>query len=269
MLKQRLLTAVVLIPLFLGAVFAPTALFAMVVSVVVLLGAWEWSALSGLKQRRSRLVLVAVIAAAMAAAWYAAVMAGGVFVFIGALLWWLFGFKVIAVYRGDHAVRPLSTALAGVLILVPAWLALIVLHSAENGPASVLFLFVLIWTADTGAYFVGRRFGKRKLAPQVSPGKSWEGALGALALTAMVAYVGGRWFGVPDAHLLLFVSLALVTIVFSIAGDLMESLYKRRAGVKDSGHLLPGHGGVLDRIDSMTAAAPVFALGKWILENVA
>jgi len=126
-------------------------------------------------------------------------------------------------------------------------------------------MMVLIWGADTGAYFAGRAFGKRKLAPQVSPGKSWEGVAGAMGVTVVVALVGGALLDVSGVALFGLVILSLITVAFSIVGDLMESLMKRRVGVKDSGTLLPGHGGVLDRIDSLTAAAPIFALGVSLL----
>jgi phosphatidate cytidylyltransferase len=130
----------------------------------------------------------------------------------------------------------------------------------EFGPGYVLFLFLLIWVADIGAYFAGRRWGRRKLALAISPGKTWEGAVGAgaaalaFALAGAAALgLGSRWPG--------FVAICMVTVGFSIAGDLFESMMKRQRGLKDSGSLLPGHGGVLDRVDSLTAAAPVFLLG--------
>src|SRR5690606_17335644 len=128
----------------------------------------------------------------------------------------------------------------------------------EHGPAVMLFLLLLVVAADVGAYFAGRRFGRNKLAPRVSPGKTWEGVIGGLLGAALIALAGGAWFGVP---LVPFVALCVVAVLASIVGDLTESLFKRHAGVKDSGTLLPGHGGVLDRVDSVTAAAPVFLIG--------
>ena len=126
----------------------------------------------------------------------------------------------------------------------------------------MLFALLLVWMADIGAYFCGRRFGRRRLAPAVSPGKTWEGALGGLAASGIVAGAGGAWFRLPVAQ---FLVLCLAAVAFSIIGDLTESLLKRFAGMKDSGTLFPGHGGVMDRIDSVTGAAPVLLLGLTFL----
>ena len=142
------------------------------------------------------------------------------------------------------------------LVLIPAWLALVRLHA--QGPALMLFLLLLVVAADIGAYFAGRHFGRNKLAPRVSPGKTWEGVMGGVVGAAVVALVGVSIFHVSAAP---FIGLSLVTVLASVVGDLTESLFKRHAGVKDSGSLLPGHGGVLDRVDSVTAAAPIFLVG--------
>jgi phosphatidate cytidylyltransferase len=155
----------------------------------------------------------------------------------------------------------LVRALAGWLTLVPCWLALVSLHGLS--PSLVLLVMVLIWIADSAAFFAGRRFGRRRLASRVSPGKSWEGViagLGAVALAAWLLQASGLVRADRPAALVL---LCLVVAAVSVLGDLNESLFKRRAGVKDSGTLIPGHGGVLDRIDSITAAAPAFSLG-WL-----
>ncbi len=156
----------------------------------------------------------------------------------------------------------------GGLLLAGAWVAVVGLHRASEGPALVLFLFVLIWLADSGAYFAGRAFGRHKLSPAVSPGKTWEGAAGGLAgalLAALVLVLGGFAGALPLAA---FVALSLLVALVSIGGDLWESRLKREAGVKDSGSLLPGHGGMLDRIDSLIAAAPVYALGVGLIRGV-
>ena len=149
--------------------------------------------------------------------------------------------------------------LAGLLALLPAWVALMRLRlDLPRGAQWMLFVLVLVWFADIGAFFVGRRFGRVRLAPAVSPGKTWEGALGGAAVSALVAVAGSAWFGVPLAP---FLPLCLAAVAFSIVGDLTESLLKRFAGMKDSGTLFPGHGGVMDRIDSVTGAAPVLFFG--------
>jgi phosphatidate cytidylyltransferase len=140
--------------------------------------------------------------------------------------------------------------------LVPVWLALVRLH--EQGPQLMLFLLLLVVAADIGAYFAGRALGKHKLAPRVSPGKTWEGVGGGLVAAAMMAAFGVWWF---DMDAVPFMALCIVVAIASVVGDLTESMFKRHAGLKDSGNLLPGHGGVLDRVDSVTAAAPVFLIG--------
>ena len=130
---------------------------------------------------------------------------------------------------------------------------------------NLLFLLLLIWTADSGAYFAGRKYGKNKLAPLISPGKTKEGAYAAFAASGIVAFFGGLWLDLSFIQFVFFILLSAIVVIYSIGGDLLESVYKRRAGVKDSGALLPGHGGVLDRIDSLMSAAPIFTLGVWIL----
>ncbi|TLY54430.1 MAG: phosphatidate cytidylyltransferase [Gammaproteobacteria bacterium] len=178
-----------------------------------------------------------------------------------AVLWWLTALLWIAF--APRRVSPWSAAAAGVLALVPAWLAMVRLRRAEpQGAEWVLFAFVLVWVADIGAFFFGRRFGRVRLAPEVSPGKTWEGVLGGIGLSALVAVGGSLWFRVP---LLMFLPLCVTAVGFSIIGDLTESLLKRFAGMKDSGSVFPGHGGVMDRIDSLTGAAPVLLLGLTLL----
>jgi phosphatidate cytidylyltransferase len=160
---------------------------------------------------------------------------------------------------------------AGTAAVVPAWCALAVIHSSEpHGHRWLLLALLLVWAADSGAYFAGRKFGGkwfagRKLAPRISPNKTLEGLAGGVALAMLVAVVGALVIGTPAAQLPAVALVALFTVLFSVAGDLFESLLKRHVGMKDSGHLIPGHGGVLDRIDSVLAALPVFALGKiWL-----
>ncbi len=158
--------------------------------------------------------------------------------------------------------RSTRTLLCGSAVLVPPFIALAALQNSHrgfaHGPIAVLWLVLLVVAADVGAYFAGRGFGRHKLAPRVSPGKTWEGAAGGLALVALVAWWGAAHFSLPPLSAVAFASLVGV---FSVIGDLTESMFKRAAGLKDSGTLLPGHGGLLDRLDSVTAAAPLYALG--------
>lgn len=261
-LRQRILTAAVLIVVLLAVLFAlPPPALLVLLSAVVLLGAWECAALFGLRRAAPRLAYVLLVGAAVAFAWRLAGSRAGLEGLLGAAaLWWLIalGWIVLAPRRASRPV----VALAGLCALVPAWIALARLRLAGRGAEWVLFCLVLVWLADTGAYFAGRRFGRRRLAPSVSPGKTWEGVLGGLLACIPVAVAGSFWFSVPLGS---FLVLCLATVVASIVGDLTESLLKRFAGVKDSGTLVPGHGGVMDRIDSLTAAAPVLLLGLTFL----
>src|SRR5258707_12739507 len=186
---------------------------------------------------------------------------GGKFVLTVGVLLWLVAVAWIAF--APQRVSPWSAALAGLLALVPAWLALVRLRfDLPRGAEWMIFALLLVFAADIGAFFAGRRFGRLRLAPAVSPGKTWEGVLGGAGASALVAIAGSGWFGVP---LYTFLPLCLAAVAFSVVGDLTESLLKRFAGVKDSGTLFPGHGGVMDRIDSVTGAAPVLLFGLTVL----
>lgn len=272
MLKKRILTALILVPLLVAALFGlSSAQVAGLLGAFVLGAAWEWSALSGLSRLLPRFSYLGLVAASMAALSYAPVLP---VVAIG-VLWWLWSLYELVFFkdlrRGMFGTRA-GKLLSGVFVLVPAWLASYHLHAADpRSPAALLFLFVLVWVADSSAYFAGKTWGKTKFAPTVSPGKSVEGLLGAVLAVLILAYACGVgvWH-LTSTALALWLAVAVVTTLFSVLGDLVESKAKRIAGVKDSGTLLPGHGGVLDRIDAFTAAAPVFALGSlWLLPPVA
>jgi phosphatidate cytidylyltransferase len=156
--------------------------------------------------------------------------------------------------------------LVGLLVLITTWSSAVAVHAlAARGPELLLYLLFLIWIADSGAYFSGRRWGRRKLARHVSPGKSWEGVAGGLLPGSAFAVAGGFWFGLEGGRLAGFVVLAAAVVAVGVLGDLFESLLKRYRQVKDSGGLLPGHGGVLDRIDSLTAATPLCYCGLLLL----
>jgi phosphatidate cytidylyltransferase len=191
----------------------------------------------------------------------AAAPAGFRFLMTVTLLWWVVAFAWIS-FAPTHGRRWLA-GLAGFFALVPMWVALVHLFEAGLfGRELVIFALVLAWAADVGAYFGGRRFGRTKLAPRVSPNKTWEGVLGGLLAGAAAALAGQAWFDFAAGA---FLPLCMAAILASIVGDLTESMFKRQVGIKDSGRMLPGHGGVLDRIDSLTAAVPVFTLGlAWI-----
>ncbi len=269
MLKQRILTALILAPLAVWGILAlSTPVFALILGGIVVLGAWEWARIAGIRRQSGRIGYALLVAAGLAA------IAGPLFdgsllglVLSGvAVAWWCLAlFAIIRFPAGGELWRRFPVpVLVGLLLLIPAWAALVTIH-AGSGPLLVLVLMLLVWGADIGAYFAGRRWGRHKLAPRVSPGKTREGVLGALAAALLVAAVFGPVLGLPSDVAGAFVLLCLFTVLVSVLGDLVESMFKRLSGVKDSGALLPGHGGLLDRIDSLTAAAPFFALGMALL----
>ncbi len=266
-LRKRIATASVLAAVLLVVVlWLPRWTTVVVLTGLVLAGAWEWSAFLRLRTSPARAIYVAVVAALLPTAWVLTNTIEGRSAFLTiALIWWIAALCWIVF--APRRVAPWSAALAGTLALVPAWLALVRLRlDLPHGAEWVLFSLLLVWVADIGAYFFGRRFGRLRLAPEVSPGKTWEGVIGGIAASAIVAVLGSAWFHVP---LIAFLPLCLAAVSFSIIGDLTESLLKRFAGMKDSGTLFPGHGGVMDRIDSVTGAVPVLFLGLTLLGVVA
>ena len=261
MLLSRIITALVLAPLALAGVFLlPPAWFALIFWAVAALGCFEWANLLHLEKTAQKLAYVAGYGV-LAGALYFGVASYAAALWLGALIW-LFAVIGVLVYpKGTEIYRQrLLMGLLGWALFVAAWSGLVVIRSAPQGSFWLVWLFVLVWGADIGAYFSGRALGKRKLAPAVSPGKSWEGAMGGFVLAGILCGVGAALL---QADLRLWLPLTAGLIVLSVFGDLFESVMKRSSGVKDSGTLLPGHGGVLDRIDSLLAVLPVFAL-VWV-----
>lgn len=265
MLKQRIVTASVLVVVFLGAlIYLPAPLFSSFVATIVLIGGWEWSNLAGFHRRWQRALYVALCAVVMGlASRYLNAVADQTLAFRHLLLvgcaWWALALLWVQSYP-QSAILWQSRwlrALMGVLVLVPAWIALSYLHLQEDGRWLVLLVVAVVAFADIGGYIAGRRWGRRKLAPKVSPGKTWEGFAGGVAANLLLALALGLFW---QGGLLFWLAIILPTSLVSVLGDLLESMLKRHRGVKDSSALLPGHGGVLDRVDSLTAAAPVFAL---------
>jgi phosphatidate cytidylyltransferase len=278
MLLQRVITALLMAPLvFLLILLPPTGLFALMIVVVFLSALWEWSRLSGLRNHAVRAGLLAVALVLFGLLWWLRDSLLWPLLLVLGVGWWVLACVWLRFYAYGAAPTTENRnlkLLAGVFVLFPAWIAAVDLHgSSPTGhwwpPAPghwwMLLALLIVWAADIGAYFSGRFFGKRKLAPQISPGKTWAGVYGALVAGALVVAAGGWLLGVHDARLLGLVLVGLVTVAASIVGDLIESLMKRHGRVKDSGTLFPGHGGMLDRLDSVFAALPVFALGKWML----
>ena len=264
MLKTRVLTAAILGSVFLAVIFLlPAALTALVFGLVCALGAWEWSRLGGLEARLARAAYTGVVVVLMAGASRLSAAAPMFALLAGlACLWWVVAllWLILAPMRQSAGL----TLACGIAVLVPACVALVRLlvgtGTGVSGAERVVWLLLLVIAADIGAFFAGRAFGRNRLAPRVSPGKTWEGVIGGFLAVTVVAGVAAQRFALPLLPCVLFCWLIGV---FSVVGDLTESMFKRAAGLKDSGGLLPGHGGVLDRIDSITAAAPLYALG-WL-----
>lgn len=268
-MQQRVITALILIPLAVfGILYLPTDIFALILALIALAAAWEWGRLAGIVSTAASVSYLLLTALTLFATYLLLMQTGlGYWLFLLATLWWALVTLAIIRYSPDREWQPAPPVKAaiGLLVLVPAWAALVSIHGkGEQGPLLLLFVMTLIWVADSGAYFSGRRWGRVKLAPAISPGKSWEGVYGALAGAALWGSLLALLLPETGSPLLL-VLLSLLVCMVSIIGDLFESLFKRQAGVKDSSNLLPGHGGVLDRVDSLTAAAPVFAFGLSLL----
>jgi len=270
MLLPRLLTALVLLPMVLAlAWFAPLPALFLAFCVIGLLGAYEWSALLGLKTAAARGAYTLASALMLALAWW--LRAYWQWLAAIEVLWWLFALYLISGFPENlqrHPPGALLLGLLGPLLWTPAVLSLVMLRAMPQGGERLIFLLALIWAADVGAYLAGRNLGRVKLAPRVSPGKTREGAIGGLLVSLLWAIAAGAYVFMPNTlpELLKVVGLSLAVAALSIVGDLGISMFKRLSGIKDSGKLLPGHGGILDRVDSLLAAAPAMALGLYWLQ---
>lgn len=274
MLKWRLFTAAVLVPPLVAALFwFPPPALAALVALFIAIGGWEWGALCGLGAgpRLAYVVMLVAFGGALVAATLLEPQAGfAVLVFAGA--WWLWALVELAQGRRRSLFERRAVRLAGgVLVLVPAWVGVVYLHAGDPlRPAALLYVLVLVWLADSAAYLAGKTVGRTKLAPSISPGKTVEGVIGGVLAVVLLAYFCGKIVWQLEAGALWgWVGLAAVVALVSVVGDLVESKVKRVAGVKDSGRILPGHGGVLDRIDALTSAVPIFALGWRVLFQTA
>jgi len=261
MLKQRILTGVILAAVALIAVFAAgTVLFAWLTGALFLIGAYEWAGLSSLKEPLSKGLYTLIMAGLFWFSWYLPVL----LIMLIAVVFWLYAIFLVVVYpkRIHLWSPPLVRMLFGVFVLVPSWLALNVIHESQNGAWVLMSLFLIVWSADIGAYFSGRFWGKRPLMPKVSPKKTLEGFAGGLFLSLLLASLMSAWLpNLTPAEWFALLTVVVLLNIYSVAGDLFESLLKRYCQLKDSGKILPGHGGVMDRIDSLTATAPLFLFG--------
>ena len=273
MTRTRLLAALVMTPLAIAAIlFLPTPWLALLAAVLFLGGLWEWLRLSEVEDTLARTLLLALNLLLMVAmVWASRTASGGSLVLfqVAAMIgvaWWLLAALWLRAYDfgSDHDTGARVAKLAaGTFAVIPAWCALVLIHAQHpNGHIWLLTALAIVWAADTGAYFAGRRFGRRKLSPRISPNKTVEGLAGGAVAGVLVGVAGGALAGAGAAKLPAVALCALVMVLFSVVGDLFESLLKRHAGVKDSGDLIPGHGGLLDRMDSVLAALPAFVLCK-------
>ncbi|MDP8100464.1 phosphatidate cytidylyltransferase [Phocoenobacter atlanticus] len=283
MLKQRILSALIMIPLaLLGLFFLSPLPFFLAISVLVVLGMWEWAQFAGIKRSIGRiivaLVTLGILLFPIMAGTYSIKKADFLndvttpLLFVG-VIWWLVALFLVIGYpkTAKFWAKSISAKfIFGFLTLVPFLIAMPALrfyHYHSNpyqGAFLLLYVLVLVWSADSGAYFFGRALGKHKLAPKVSPGKSIEGAIGGLVTAGGVSFiflqVNPSDMLSAKLNMVAFITVSILTVAISILGDLTESMFKRQAGVKDSSNLIPGHGGILDRIDSLTAAVPFFAV---------
>jgi phosphatidate cytidylyltransferase len=274
--RTRVIAALVMAPFAIGAILLlPTSWLVMLAALVFLVGLWEWFKLAEIDDTLQRTVLLTANLLLMVLLVWASrgstdLVPLRLMALVGAA-WWLLALLWLRFFHfaSDHETwaRVFKLA-AGTLAVVPAWCALGLIHSSEpNGHIWLFVALAIVWAADSGAYFAGRHFGGRwfrgrKLAPRISPNKTLEGLLGGLAAGMLVAGVGALIVGVDVAQVPGVLLVAVFTVLFSVVGDLFESLLKRHVGAKDSGDVIPGHGGVLDRIDGVLAALPIFVLGK-------
>ncbi|WP_260261164.1 phosphatidate cytidylyltransferase [Vibrio intestinalis] len=275
-MKQRIITALILAPLVILAIFKLSLpLFIALIAAVTLIGFWEWTQFVDAKSRILALIPGLTVSALslafipfdafslnnLTSAHYSVLAVGGV--------WWVFSSLLAITYPKSSALWQGSKVLRhifGMLTLLPFFWAIVMLRAegittdAYHGSKLVLYVCFIVWAADSGAYFAGKSFGKRKMAPHVSPNKTIEGLVGGIITAILVGWAAATSFDIEFSSLGAFVIITLVTVVISVLGDLVESMFKRVSGIKDSSNIIPGHGGVLDRVDSLTAAFPVFAL---------
>ena len=263
MLKSRIITALILAPIAAGAVFyLPITWFALFFWAVAALGAYEWAGLLGANSAAQKTLYVACFGGLAGIAFWLDIPTSKTTVipilWAGSIFWLCACIAVLMYPKGQRIIKhPVVLGVLGLWIVMLAWLSLIVIRTEPHGALWLIWMLCLVWGADIGAYFAGRWKGKTPLAPQVSPKKSWEGVAGGVALSGVVC--GGVVLVLTAQPIFWFV-VTVGLIGIAVFGDLFESLVKRATGVKDSGTILPGHGGMLDRIDAILAVLPVFAL---------
>lgn len=265
MLKQRIITGLILAPIAIGGIFfLPPLEFSLFIGFIIAVGGWEWANLSGFSKPIERVGFAGVISLLL----YLSTFLDSTYILGASALGWIASFYLITQYPNKKGLWECRyrRLLIGVFVLVPAWTGLVAIREVDtlvygmqivDTRYLILYIMFIVWGADVGAYFSGKAWGNKKLAPNVSPGKSWAGVYGGLATTALFAIIASYMLEMTLIDTLLLLLITLITGVFSVVGDLLESMLKRHRGIKDSSQLLPGHGGVLDRVDSLTAAVPV------------
>lgn len=279
MLKQRIITALILAPLALFAIlYLPLFSFQIMIALVMGLGAWEWSSMSGMTRtftKSAYAVLVVAICLILSILlptdliWYQGQLNSlYTYILTVAAIWWVVSLAMIIAYPSYSSIWYTSKILRGIfgfLTLIPTWVAVVTLRTSLfdvdpfYGASLIFYVLGIVWAADIGAFFVGVKFGKHKLRPEVSPGKTLEGLMGGVFASSAIIAFAALHYQVDPSRIWLHILVGALTVGVSALGDLNESMFKRCAGIKDSGTLLPGHGGIMDRIDSLTAAFPVFA----------
>ncbi|WP_158970786.1 phosphatidate cytidylyltransferase [Paraglaciecola sp. L3A3] len=279
MLKQRIITALILAPLALCAIlFLPLWSFEILIAFVIGLGAWEWSSMSGITRTFTKVSYAALVTSICLAfsfllpvdmIWYQGQLNSlYTYTLSIASIWWMISLAMIIAYPNYSSTWFESKSLRGIfglLTLIPTWVAVVSLRTSLYdvdpfyGASLIFYVLGIVWAADIGAFFVGVKFGKHKLRPRVSPGKTLEGLMGGIFASSAIIAFAALHYHVDPSRIWLHVVIGALTVGVSALGDLNESMFKRCAGIKDSGTLLPGHGGIMDRIDSLTAAFPVFA----------
>jgi phosphatidate cytidylyltransferase len=273
MLIHRIFAAIVLIPLVILALFlAPLSIFVFIMIVVCGLAGWEWAQFFGIINKQTKLCFALAVVLLLNLLYLAPISTEVKLKLYSVLLllsivWWLVALALVASYP-RIAKYWRSSLIAKLLFafftIFPFFIGMIELRAIDytinsyTGAFWLLYVFALVWATDTGAYFVGRSFGKRKLAAKVSPSKTIEGFIGGVSVAIVISFIA-YLSGIFKINFVIFVISSMFAIFASVLGDLTESMFKREAGIKDSGNLIPGHGGILDRIDSLTAAVPIFA----------
>lgn len=268
MFKLRLISTLLLLPLvILGILFLPNSYMQLATAVVITAAVWEWLHMSVFKNSNIRFALL--VALLLFAASIVSMHVNYMWLYYFSLIWWIAALIGICYFPKFSNVwqQDILQPVMALLMFVPSWLAINTLHACKDGPVLVLLGCTLIWGADIGAYCCGKLWGKGKLIPHVSPNKTWAGLYGGFATSCIIMLTFYLWYK-PEFNLIFALWLGIITTFFAVIGDLFESLLKRIYGVKDSGKLIPGHGGVYDRIDSFLAAFPVYFICLQMLQNI-